>query len=129
MIKRWLSGFALLVLAVGFYGLVPSQAQVPLAVGENAQLPVEPQECTFFGAERERFNPPDRKNGSAASRLTQQFSALANKNGTALGRTKPFTAAGNIVDKYILADLQANNITPALKTNDWEFIRRVTLAL
>ncbi len=37
-------------------------------------------------------------------------------------------AAGSI-DSYIFADLQAKNITPAPKTTDWEFIRRVTLDL
>src|SRR5262249_50901585 len=37
-------------------------------------------------------------------------------------------AAGSI-DSYIFGDLQANNITPAPKTTDWEFIRRVTLDL
>jgi hypothetical protein len=37
-------------------------------------------------------------------------------------------AAGSI-DSYIFADLQANNIAPAPKTTDWEFIRRVTLDL
>ena len=37
-------------------------------------------------------------------------------------------AAGSI-DSYIFADFQANGITPAPKTTDWEFVRRVTLDL
>ena len=37
-------------------------------------------------------------------------------------------AAGTL-DSYILADFQKNGITPAPKTTDWEFIRRVTLDL
>ena len=37
-------------------------------------------------------------------------------------------AAGSI-DSYIFADLQTNGITPAPRTTDWEFIRRVTLDL
>jgi len=125
MKKRWLSGLAGLIIAFSFYGLVPSKAQEPQA----AQFAAEPQECTFFGAERDRFNPPDRKNGSAAGRLTQQFNAASGRGTTAEGRTRPFTSEGNLIDKYINADLQTNNITPALKTNDWEFIRRVTLDL
>ena len=36
--------------------------------------------------------------------------------------------AGSI-DSYIFADFQANGITPAPNTTDWEFIRRVTLDL
>ena len=37
-------------------------------------------------------------------------------------------AAGSI-DSYIFADFQANGITPAPKTTDWEFVRRITLDL
>jgi len=37
-------------------------------------------------------------------------------------------AAGSI-DSYIWADFQANQITPAPRTTDWEFIRRITLDL
>ena len=37
-------------------------------------------------------------------------------------------AAGSI-DSYIFADFQKNSITPAPRTTDWEFIRRVTLDL
>ncbi len=33
------------------------------------------------------------------------------------------------IDSYIFADFQAKGITPAAKTTDWEFIRRVTLDL
>jgi len=48
-------------------------------------------------------------------------------------RKKPFTGAlaghGNLIDQYIWADLQANSITSAGLTTDYEFIRRVTLDL
>jgi len=33
------------------------------------------------------------------------------------------------IDSYIFADFQANQITPAPPTTDWEFVRRVTLDL
>jgi hypothetical protein len=110
--KRWLAAFVAPVLMAGIY--VPS-------------------ECTYFGADRDRFNPHPAKMGFAAGRLTQHFSALG-AHAPKSGRTKPFTGAvlngrGNLIDQYIWADLQVNNITPAEKTNDWEFIRRVTLDL
>ena len=66
--------------------------------------------------------------------MTAQFSALTATGTRRPGRTRPFASAlsgrgNNLIDQYILADLQANNVTPADKTNDWEFIRRVTLDL
>jgi Protein of unknown function (DUF1549). len=33
------------------------------------------------------------------------------------------------IDSYLYADMQAQGVTPADKTTDWEFIRRVTLDL
>ncbi len=130
---RWLAPFAALLATLGFYGLTPSKAQEPLATA-SSRFPVEPQECSFFGAERDRFNPSNRKAGFAASRLTQRFTALATQpGGSSPRRERPFTDAlsgkGNLIDQYIYADLQANNITPAQKTTDYEFIRRVTLDL
>jgi hypothetical protein len=38
-------------------------------------------------------------------------------------------AAPGSIDSYIFADWRAHGITPAAKTTDWEFIRRVTLDL
>jgi hypothetical protein len=141
--NKWSAALAGSILLVGIYGLTPSKAQEPEAAppaltGENAPFPVEyfpvePPECTFFGADRERFNPRTRNTGLAAGRLTRQFSALSTTGGPQPGRTQAFAAAlngqGSLIDQYVFADLQANNITPAQKTNDWEFIRRVTLDL
>src|SRR5258708_38737529 len=44
---------------------------------------------------------------------------------------KSFQDPSNLatIDKYLFADMQANGVTPADKTNDFEFIRRVTLDL
>ena len=39
------------------------------------------------------------------------------------------THAAGSIDSYIFADFQANGITPAPKTTDWEFVRRITLDL
>lgn len=149
MIKtKWTAPAVASVIALGIWGLTPSRAQEPspqsrpehqtkadqtTAVGpEGEQLPVEHAECSFFGASRERFLPRiNSKAESVPGRLTRQFTTLAAHVNT--NRGKPFDAVasgnGNPIDQYIFADLQANNITPAGKTTDYEFIRRVTLDL
>jgi hypothetical protein len=97
---------------------------------EQAQLPVDHSECTFFGPQRERFLPK-LKTESTPGRLTRQFTTAVKSSQTT--RVKAFattaTGSGNLIDQYIWADLQKNNITPAGKTTDYEFIRRVTLDL
>ena len=118
---------AIAMLAVLEIGeLTPSQAQ------QNDQLTVDHSECTFFGPGSERFQPKIRNRESVAGRLTRQFTALSATRGR-INRGKAFSIAatgnGNLIDRYIYADLQANNIAPAGLTTSYEFIRRVTLDL
>ena len=136
MKKRWRKAFVASVVGIATYGLTPSRAQEPgpLSIAQLSVVPlaIAHPECTFFGPDRERFNPRNPGGGSDAGRLTRQFHA-ARAGGPPAGRTRPFAAvqsgSSNLIDQYILADLQANNITPADKTNDYEFIRRATLDL
>jgi hypothetical protein len=133
------------MVALGIWGLTPLKAQEPVQQPEEAAAPqnaaaanaevvpfsVEHSECTFFGATRERFLPRiNMREESLPGRLTRQF-MIAATQAEATQREKPFAEAasgsGNLIDKYIYADLQAKNITPAGKTTDYEFIRRVTL--
>jgi hypothetical protein len=97
------------------------------------QLPVDHSECTYFGAQRDRFLPKIARTESAAGRLTKQFASVSALRGQLGVRETAFadlaTGSGNLIDQYIWADLQKNNITPAGKTTDYEFIRRVTLDL
>ena len=125
---KWaFSALATLIVAASL-GL-PSRAQQP--GGEGIQPPAD-SECTFFGPSRDRFLPKLPRTESAAGRLTRQFTANVAKAGPT-ARLMPFSAAasgsGNLIDQYIYADLQKNNITPAGLTTDYEFIRRVTLDL
>jgi hypothetical protein len=137
MNKRLLGPIAASIAALGIYGLNPSQAQEPQQTQVQAnQFIADNQECTYFGPDRERFAPrPSRTEGTAIGRLTRQFRASVGSNAEVAGRTRPFTAAQagststNLIDNYISAALQANGVTPANKTNDYEFIRRVTLDL
>lgn len=92
-------------------------------------------ECTFFGPQRERFLP-DRLRGSLGPRA-RALSADTVQVTAMLGWVPPGGAtytldrkypAGSI-DSYIFSDFQANNITPAPPSTDWEFVRRVSLDL
>jgi hypothetical protein len=111
--------------AITIYAVTPSAAQ---ETGSS----VPHAECTYFGADRERFLPRSSSAGFEAGRLTRQFQATVSRAPRS-GRTRPFLSArdtsANLIDSNIQADLLANNVTPAEKTNDYEFIRRVTLDL
>jgi len=91
-------------------------------------------ECSYFGATRDRFVSRTAP-GTSAGDLTRQFHTRAvTGSSPAPSRASAFDAVisntnPNLIDKYIYADLQTHNITPAGKTNDYEFIRRVTLDL
>jgi hypothetical protein len=130
MNKRWLAALVACICAVGIYGLTPSQAQEPAA---DTRLSVEHPECSFFGAERERFNPRPNQSGVMAESLTRQFQAATQSATRRSVRPQSFAAAqtgkANLIDQDIWADLLANNITPAGQTTDYEFIRRATLDL
>ncbi|HXJ37645.1 MAG TPA: DUF1553 domain-containing protein [Bryobacteraceae bacterium] len=117
----------------GLGGLTPSRAQQPESEPQP-ELSVEHADCPFFGPERERFLPRIRMNSeSMPGRITRQFRAAAPGLSPLQPRAAAFTdaAAGkaNLIDQYIWQDLQANNITPAGMTTDYEFIRRATLDL
>ena len=118
MQRKWqiLGGFA----AIGIFGLA-AVAQEP--------------DCPFFGPARDHFIPRDHaKLGFTAGDITRQFASLHQTTSTP-ERAKPFALAHaaspstNLIDQYIYAAIQANNITPSNLTTDYEFIRRVTLDL
>ena len=133
MKKKWHAAGLVCVAAAAIQGFTPSEAQErERAVALPAQMPVSDPQCSYFGSERERFIPHNLKNGFAAGDLTRQFQAKVSAvRNPRPGRTTPFADGGksNLIDQYIWADLQANGITPAQKTNDWEFIRRATIDL
>jgi hypothetical protein len=102
---------------------------------ESAQFTMDHSECTFFGAERERLHNFRLRSESVPGGITRQFyrARSVSSSSTLTARSIAFVDAqaggGNLVDKFILQDLQANNITPARKTTDHEFIRRAALDL
>ncbi|HWF08341.1 MAG TPA: DUF1549 domain-containing protein [Bryobacteraceae bacterium] len=109
--------------------------RLPAEPPDQAEFSIPHPECSYFGTDRERFNPRRSSTSSAAGDLTRQFHARIVTAPAGPNRVQPFdgvatgSRAVNLIDKFIYAGLQANNITPAGKTTDYEFVRRVTLDL
>jgi hypothetical protein len=93
-------------------------------------------DCPFFGPQRERFYTDAYRRASgmpAPHRLSATTTAVSAAMGFVPGGSRTYnygqTHKPGSIDSYIFADFQANAITPAPKTTDWEFIRRATLDL
>jgi hypothetical protein len=123
---RWfLSGGSLALIT--FSGILSAQ------IGETGY---QDPDCPFFGPQRERFytDALRRKSGiPEVHRLSATTQAVSQALGFVPGGSRTYNygqahKAGSI-DSYIYADFQASGITPAPRTTDWEFIRRVTLDL
>jgi hypothetical protein len=99
-------------------------------------------ECSFFGPERERYISAF-KNDHRFSRLTEQVTEMmaasaqpraaaarlpAVPGGTRTGDMQDL-ANGGLIDQYIFQAISQAGVKPAALTNDYEFIRRVTLDL
>ncbi|MDP9053186.1 MAG: DUF1549 domain-containing protein, partial [Acidobacteriota bacterium] len=122
---------AISVAGFAIYGLTLVEAQ------ETGPAQPFHAECSYFGPERDHFNPRPAAEGFAPGRLTRQFQATISRRVTdrtdhAPGRTRPFASSPdktNLIDYNIQAALAANNVVPAQKTDDYEFIRRASLDL
>src|SRR5947209_3574516 len=122
---------------LAFSGLLIGQTGGTAASAAESELTVSHPECTFFGPQRERFVREALKARGSRNADTFALSASTERVSQMLGaapggsRTYSFDQAhqAGSIDSYIFADWKANAITPAPKTTDWEFIRRVTLDL
>src|SRR5258708_6390325 len=107
-----------------------------LLIGQTGETGYQDPDCPFFGPQRERFftDALRRKSGiPEVHRLSATTQAVSQALGFVPGGSRTYNfgqahKAGSI-DSYIYADFQANGITPAPRTTDWEFIRRATLDL
>ncbi|MBZ5600754.1 MAG: DUF1549 and DUF1553 domain-containing protein [Acidobacteriia bacterium] len=95
-------------------------------------------ECTFFGPQREHFLPREGSHRNQAAELTAQVTRLlatpAAMMASPPGGSRTFGSGGsnsasNLIDVFLWKTFKANGATPAAPTNDYEFIRRVTLDL
>src|SRR5579885_2512930 len=136
----WLSvwgGVAVLSLSVLVVGRAEDGSDSSPAVSsESDQLPVEHPECVYFTGDRERFMDQTvlrRLNPGRGYRLSAQTAEVTRMLSYIPPDSQTYTfdqghPTGSI-DSYIFGAMKANNITPAPKTSDVEFIRRVTLDL
>ncbi len=118
-----------------FAGLIltgaPSFAQERANTTEP--LGVEHSECSFLGPERGRFL----KSGLAAqrnreydySRLTVEVTRQLPKLAYSARTDVREAASNNIIDKHLTQVWADNGVKPAPRSDDYEFLRRVTLDL
>jgi len=131
------SVLAFSILAAPF-GTAPLSAQT----GQAAELAVDHSDCTFFGAKREKFmqsalrisgvpeeSQLSRTTCAVTKALHVQGASSIRDSSAATGTSFSTAPAADSIDAYILSDLKSNNVTPADKTGDYTFIRRVTLDL
>lgn len=128
------SGVAVLTLS----GLVVGRADEGALPDQTDQLGVEHPECLFFGGQPERYMDQGiqrrlRIGQGNSHRLSAETAEVARLLSYVPpdSRTYSFDQSQptGSIDSYIFGALKANNITPAGKTTDVEFIRRVTLDL
>src|SRR6266481_488855 len=132
MILNRMAAWLSLSAAVYVSGSVLIQAQ------DKPDYLVDHSDCTFFGANREKFAHTGLKERQF-SRPDQQFrlGALTRVVANALParEARPMVEAvtqpdlSNTIDLYLFAAMKDAGVTPAEKTTDLEFIRRVTLDL
>src|SRR5690349_3861426 len=123
--------------AMLFTGLALSRAQEssdlpprPAGEADPGASAVEHPECSFF-MRRDKFQAArlDSTSGARSALTADVVRRLAvSADGVS---AKSFDNPGKLatIDKYLYADMQAQGVTPADKTTDVEFIRRVTLDL
>ncbi len=95
------------------------------------ELPVEHAECTYFGARHDRFAHVGLKRTQSVEFRLGELTAQVRSR---LGYAESVQLAANadspgLIDRYLLQAMKDAGVTPAGKTNDYEFLRRVTLDL
>jgi len=123
--------------------LVPGSSPAVAQSTASLELP-DHSECAFFGPNREKFMKSSlRLTGvqeeSTLSKTTRIVAGAISPSSVSSFRTADVAASANTsfatspqpdsIDYYIQRDLKANQVTPADKTDDYTFIRRVTLDL
>ena len=136
-VPRWIllaSGIAVFSFSGTLIGQTDPSA-VPLS-GNEQQIKYAEPDCPFFGPDRERFFTDALRRNSgmpAVRRLSATTDAVSQALGYVPGGSRTYnfdqTHTAGSLDSYTFGDFQANGITPAPKTTDWEFVRRITLDL
>jgi hypothetical protein len=96
---------------------------------ENKDLAIEHPDCIFFGAQADHFSPLKGRRLAAETALTNRVTSLLPR---VAGAIRPVSLDGQqvgTIDSFIFGALDTAGVTPAPQTNDYEFIRRITLDL
>ena len=127
------------MICTSFYVTTPKvKAADDVTPGQQAILPVQHAECAFFGPKREQYMQLILGNKARGGRGESPAGALTRQVTAKLGDFMPggsrshdgsVSTTGDTIDAYVMAQLQTLGITPAESTNDYEFIRRVTIDL
>ena len=102
----------------------PQDVETPLAV--------EHPDCALFGPQREAFLAATKENYSRGTLTAAVGRYLPAYRTASSGKTAMAdNAAGpqGLIDKYLFQAMQDAGVAPADRTNDFEFIRRITLDL
>lgn len=101
----------------------------------ESQLAVDHSDCTFFGSKRETYSrlallaAGKRAPASALSIQTRAVAGSLRKVHRDSTPSFQTTPKPDTIDYYIYDALQAKGVAPADKTDDYTFLRRVTLDL
>lgn len=143
--KAWqmrTSRLALLGGALLFTGVLVRTARSDVDPTTPPTYSVEHPECTFFGPKHDSFvnsGLTGQNDSVALGRMTDMVvsrlgyypggDALEGIPGGSRTNTSQHSSARGTIDRYIFQAIQDAGVTPAPRTTDWEFIRRVTLDL
>ena len=138
MQKRFFLISSFLIIGLATTGLLAIHAQEPVQNqrAEGAST-TDHSDCLMFGPQRERY-ANQALHALRLGQLTNQVSALRGAFSTMSAtpavsvpggsRTSSAdTSSANLIDGYIFPAFKAQGVTPARMTNDYEFVRRITL--
>ena len=107
-------------------GLSRISAQDP-EPSDEGWLPVADPLCTFFGPDHDQWVEALQRK-TVRSKVTEEVARFLPRV-EAAGEKVLTRKISGIIDKYIYEGLDQAGVAPAPFTNDWEFVRRVTLDL
>ena len=121
-------------------GLLAIHAQEPVTQNQRAEgaSTSDHSDCLMFGAQRDRYANQALRS-IRLGELTDQVSSIRAASMNTMAATPAISvpggsrtssanaSSGNLIDGYIFPALKANGVTPARMTNDYEFVRRITL--
>ena len=130
---RWLFIWGGVTVLVGSGMLVRGADEGDLLTAES-QLAVQHADCPYFSGQPERFMDETVRQHLLPNRSNYRLGQLT---ATVAGMLPPADTVGGMspnypahsIDSYIFGAIQAHQITPAPKTTDWEFVRRIYLDL